>query len=760
MKPYLKPPLLELLAVYLLTSLVSCEKPTIPDVSTAQVTDITQTGAISGGNVKNNGGEEVTARGACWSIARNPTIGSSKTTDGTGNGNFVSKITGLSANTTYYVRAYAINSEGIGYGNEVSFETQKGPPEANFTASPTTITAGQSVQFTDQSTNNPTSWSWNFGDGSTGTSQNPSHTYTTVGTFTVILTVNNDAGSDTETKSSYITVNEAIVKPVADFTASPTTITEGQSVQFTDHSMNNPTSWSWNFGDDSTSTSQNPSHTYTKAGTYTVILTVTNSAGSDTETKTGYITVSVGVVKPVAAFTASPTTITSGQSVQFTDQSKNNPTSWSWSFGDGSTSTLQNPSHTYTTPGTYTVSLTSTNSAGSDTKTKTNFIALVAPPIADFTVSQTNIKTGQSVQFTDQSKNNPTSWSWNFGDGGTSTSQNPSHTYTALGTYTVSLTSTNSAGSDTETKTNFIVVIAPPEAAFTVSQMNISAGQSIQFTDQSKNNPTSWSWNFGDGVTSTLKSPSHIYSVAGTYTVTLIATNSAGSDTETKTKYITVNPETTVTDRDGNVYKTVKIGNQVWMQENLKTTHLNDGVVIEKTTEQRAWDDLSYSSYCWYRNDEAAYKNIYGALYNWYAVNTNRLCPSGWHVPTDAEWTVLENFLIQNGYNYDGTTTGNKIAKSLASATGWTSSTDPGTVGNNDYPNKRNASGFTGLPGGLRVGSGDSGFGYVGTEGEWWSSTSYSTTTAWNRSLFYLNSKVGRYSPNKKNGYSIRCLKN
>ena len=118
-----------------------------------------------------------------------------------------------------------------------------------FYGTPRTITAGQSVQFTDQSTNSPTSWSWNFGDGGTSTLRNPSHTYHTAGTYTVTLTAINSAGSDGETKTGYITVNPSVIAPVAAFTGSPRTITAGQNVQFTDQSTNNPTSWSWSFGD-------------------------------------------------------------------------------------------------------------------------------------------------------------------------------------------------------------------------------------------------------------------------------------------------------------------------------------------------------------------------------------------------------------------------------------------------------------------------------------------------------------------------------
>jgi PKD repeat protein len=164
------------------------------------------------------------------------------------------------------------------------------------------------------------------------------------------------------------------------------------------------------------------------------------------------------------------------------------------------------------------------------------------PPVANFTGNPTSGVAPLAVAFTDTSTNTPTSWSWAFGDGGTSTAQNPSHTY-AAGTYTVSLTATNAYGSDGETKTNYITATTggtAPVANFTGNPTSGTAPLTVMFTDTSTNTPTSWSWTFGDGGTSTAQNPSHIYA-AGTFTVSLTATNAYGSDSETKTGYITAN---------------------------------------------------------------------------------------------------------------------------------------------------------------------------------------------------------------------------
>ncbi|KAF5036268.1 PKD domain protein [anaerobic digester metagenome] len=250
--------------------------------------------------------------------------------------------------------------------------------------------------------------------------------------------------------------------PVANFVGTPLSGGRPHVVQLTDTSTNVPTSWAWTFGDGETSTLQNPSHTYVAAGTYTVTLTATNAGGSDTETKVGYVTVTE-LQPPTAAFSANVTTGTAPLAVQFTDASTNEPTSWSWTFGDGGTSMLQSPGHTYAAAGTYTVSLTATNAAGSDAETKTGYITVtVPPPVADFSAIPTSGTAPHVVQFTDTSTNGPTSWAWTFGDGGTSILQNPSHTYASAGIYTVTLTATNAGGSDTETKTGYITVEAAP----------------------------------------------------------------------------------------------------------------------------------------------------------------------------------------------------------------------------------------------------------------------------------------------------------
>ncbi len=163
-------------------------------------------------------------------------------------------------------------------------------PLANFVGSPTAGTEPLTVVFTDQSTNAPTAWTWNFGDGNSSNDPSPTHMYTTAGTYTVSLTVTNADGSNTRTRSGYIAVN---APSAAEFSGTPTSGNAPLTVAFTDLSSGSPTGWAWTFGDGGTSTLQNPTHTYSAADTYEVTLAITGPGGPASQTKTAYIVVGI-----------------------------------------------------------------------------------------------------------------------------------------------------------------------------------------------------------------------------------------------------------------------------------------------------------------------------------------------------------------------------------------------------------------------------------------------------------------------------------
>ncbi|PKL58347.1 MAG: cell surface protein, partial [Methanomicrobiales archaeon HGW-Methanomicrobiales-5] len=327
--------------------------------------------------------------------------------------------------------------------------------------------------------------------------------------------------------------------PEAKFSVDPATGTAPLTVRFTDLSTGSPEEWGWEFGDGDWSTEQNPVHTYESPGEYTVSLEVSSRFGSDTATETDLIRAELPE-PPSAGFSATPASGGAPLAVRFTDESTNSPDTWFWNFGDGTASEDQNPEHTYAAVGTYSVSLTASNAAGSTEITKPDYITVIEPPTASFMADTRNGTAPLTVRFTDTSTGDVTTWSWRFGDGGISSEQNPEHPYLAAGTYTVSLEVKNSAGSDTETKSGYITVIERPVAAFTVNTVKGVAPLKARFTDTSTGVPMSWSWDFGDGVTSADRSPEHTYGSPGTYTVSLTVANSAGENTTTKTGHITV----------------------------------------------------------------------------------------------------------------------------------------------------------------------------------------------------------------------------
>lgn len=204
-----------------------------------------------------------------------------------------------------------------------------------------------------------------------------------------------------------------------------------------------------------------------------------------------------------------------------------------------------------------------------------------------------------------------------------------------------------------------------------------------------------------------------------------------------------------VKDIDGNVYHTVIIGTQTWMVENLKTTRFNDGTAIPLVTYNSSWDYLQTPGYCWYNNDSINSKNVYGALYNWYAVGTSKLAPAGWHVATDIEWKTLNSYVLAN-LGKSGS-----VAKALAATTNWaTSNKDVDGIG--DDLTKNNSSGFSALPGGDRGGGT---FSKIGEWGFWWSSTQTEATKAWCKSLCYYYWELDNTEYYKGVAMSIRCIK-
>jgi uncharacterized protein (TIGR02145 family) len=225
----------------------------------------------------------------------------------------------------------------------------------------------------------------------------------------------------------------------------------------------------------------------------------------------------------------------------------------------------------------------------------------------------------------------------------------------------------------------------------------------------------------------------------------------------------------TVTDVDGNVYHTVKIGSQIWTVENLRATKFNDGTTIPNILDSNVWHSYSSPALCYYRNTTNADTiRKFGALYNWYCVDSKKLAPPGWRVPTNDDWEELQNYLIQNGHNWDHKKSGNRIAKSLAAQTDWRPFIVEGMPGNNMKDN--NKSGFTGLPAGYRYDTLDSipgtspwkaTFSAITHKGSWWSATQVDELCATVYGLGFCVDNLLMYQMFFKTcGYSVRLVKN
>ena len=257
----------------------------------------------------------------------------------------------------------------------------------------------------------------------------------------------------------------------------------------------------------------------------------------------------VPAAAPVVNFSASPTSGSAPLNVAFTNASTGQVTTWAWDFGDGTASNVKSPTHVYSKPGKYTAVLTATGPGGTASKTAATVInvASVALPAVNFSASPSTGAAPLSVAFTNTTTGSVTTWAWNFGDGTTSNVQSPTHVYSTPGSYTVVLTATGTGGTASKTGTTISVSAAPtlPVVNFSASASSGTAPLSVAFTNTTTGPVTTWAWNFGDGTTSNLNSPTHVYSTPGSYSVTLTATGTGGTASKTAATAISVTTPST-----------------------------------------------------------------------------------------------------------------------------------------------------------------------------------------------------------------------
>jgi PKD repeat protein len=419
------------------------------------------------------------------------------------------------------------------------------PPTADANG-PYTGTEGIPVAFDGSGSNdldgNIVAYDWDFGDGSTGTGQSPTHTYAGTGTFDVELVVTDDAG-DTDSAMTTATIGVGNQAPVADANG-PYSGTVNVAVSFDGSGSNDPdgsiVSYDWDFGDGSSGSGATPSHAYGSPGTYNVALTVTDDQGV-TDSANSTATIDAGNQAPIAD-AGGTYSGTVGVALGFDGSGSNDPdgsiVSYDWDFGDGNSATGSNPSHSYAAVGNYNVTLTVTDDEGaSNQDTTTANIGAVdnASPVADAN-GPYNGTVGEPVSFdgtgSTDSDGSIVAYDWDFGDGSAGTGPTPTHTYATDGTYNVTLTVTdNSNAGDSATTTATIGVGNQAPVADANGPYSGTVGLPVEFDGTGSSDDgdiLAYDWDFGDGTTGTGPTPAHTYDVADTYNVTLTVTDDMG----------------------------------------------------------------------------------------------------------------------------------------------------------------------------------------------------------------------------------------
>jgi uncharacterized protein (TIGR02145 family) len=584
----------------------------LPTVTTSVISAITATTASCGGNITFNGGADIQERGVCWSTSMNPTLENDKTSDGFSSGEYSSYLTGLTENTTYYVRAYTGNSKGIAYGQQKVFTTTA------ITKPVITTLAATEIEYTSATIGGNVTYDGGAAVTDKGVCWNTS---------------GNPTVSDNKLSAG---------KGSGDFASKLTGLQENTTYYIRAFAINNKGT---SYGEQQTFT--------TKEITVPILTTKAASNISYTSaTSGGNITSDGGA-----------TITTRGVCWNITG----NPTITDNKTSDGNGTGAFTSNLSSLTDGTkYYVRAYATNSKGTSygaeqTLTTSAITTPIITTTAISNISYTSATSGGNIT----------------SDGGASvTARGVCWNTTGIPTITDNKTS-DGAGSGTFTSNLFGLKESTTYyiRAYALNHKGIIYGQEISLSI----------------------------------------------------------PDAPLKDIDGNIYNIVTIGTQTWMADNLRTTKYNDGASIPNVIDNTSWAAQSTPAYCWYNNDSAIYANPYGALYNWYAVNTGKLCPLGWHVPSNIEWTILMNYI--GGENVAG----GKLKEK--GTTHWNSQ----NTGTDDY-------GFKGIPGAYRTNS----FAAWGFDAEWWSS-SVSNFGMW-QILSYSNSLDNHVSENYI-GASVRCVR-
>ena len=759
----------------------STESVSLPIVITDTISNITALSATCGGNVTNDGGAPVTARGVCWSSSPNPTLNDNHTTDDNGLGSFTSYISGLMLDSTYYVRAYATNCIGTGYGNEVVFTTvpSDGLPCPN-AAVVTDINGNvyNTVQIGVQC------WM----------KENLKATHYSNGDF---ISVNDDtsstiafrycpAGADSNVLSyGYLYNWFAVMKDEEPSISNPSGV---QGVC--------PTGWHVPSNDEWTQltnyvSSQNQ---YVCGNNSNIIAKVlADSVGWNSST----VTCAVGnnpLDNNATGFSAIP--------AGCFDNSGD--VGFGLNAGFWSTTNYYSTSKAFRRDLAFNMSVVN---SGTDSKWVGKSVrclrdegssgissGIETSPVSNITA--TTATCGGTITFSNTPNIAVCGVCWSTSHNPTVDDNNATCPYeaesfsciltglTAGNTYYVRAYVTDNAGTvyaygnEVVFTTSQVVITTSP--ATNISLRTASVGGNIASNGVSIITERGVCWStlpnptIADNLISTNgMSGSYIIDLinltpATTYYVRAYATNSVetqyGNEVSFTTK-IDGQPclgSVTIMDYDSNIYNTVQIGDQCWMKENMRTTHYSDGTSIPLGNGSYNTSTIAYYNY-----NSSISLSQRGYLYNWPAVmhgasssnsvpsGVQGICPTGWHVPSDSEWTQLTDYVTSQSDDYSCGSVSNNIAKALASISGWTSSTTYCAVGNNQGEN--NETGFSAVPAGYY---GPNNVYGRGSEAYFWSATMSDNNKAWRYCLYYNGLTVSSNTYHKTYAYSVRCLRN
>jgi uncharacterized protein (TIGR02145 family) len=695
----------------------------LPTITTSEVSAITATSASCGGDITFNGGADIQERGVCWSITMNPTIENNKTFEGFATGEYTSLLTGLTENTTYYVRAFASNSKGVAYGQQKVFTTTA------ITKSEITTVTTSEISYTSATSGGNVTYDGGAAVTDKGVCWN---------------TTGNPTVSDNKLSSG---------KGSGAFASKLTGLQENTTYYVRAFAINNK------------GTSYGEQQTFTTKEIIVPVLTTTVVSNiSYTTLISGGIITSDGGAAVTARGVCWNTT--------------GNPTIADNKTADGSGTGSYTSNLSSLTDGTiYYVRAYATNSKGTvygtqQTLTTTAITVPILTTTAVSNISYTSATSGGNITSDGGVAVTARGVCWNT-TGNPTIADNKTADGTGTGSYTSSFLSlidgttyyvrayaTNSKGTAYGMQQSFSTIFAIKPILNTNSVISITSttatcgGNIINDGGASiLERGVCWSTSPNPSI---LDNKSIDGNVIGSYTSSLsglvgnttyyvkaYATNKMGTNYGNEVSFMTLGPDGTIgsmSDIDGNDYKTVVIGTQVWMAENLKTTKYNDGTAIPYVTVGNAWGALTAPAFCWYNDDAATYKVTYGALYNWYVVNTGKLCPKSWHISSDDEWTTMISYLGGESI------AGGKLKE--ADTNHWTS---PNTGADNK-------SGFTALSAGERTPSGFADI-MIGWITFFWTSTEYSTTEAYELNLTYGSGAIFKENSKKQLGASVRCIK-